>query len=68
MSDYTPLQMFSFTHYFSYSIHLQNSVYMISGDFMSVLQNLVSEAIPSHKCHTSLNMSPILNSDGDMGI
>jgi hypothetical protein len=34
-------------------------LYRLSGDFMSVLQDLISEAIPCQKCH--MNMGPILS-------
>jgi hypothetical protein len=34
-------------------------LYRMSGYFMSVLQNLIPEVIPSQKCH--INMDPILN-------
>jgi hypothetical protein len=35
-------------------------IYRVSSDFMSVLQDLISEVIPSQKCH--MNKSPILSS------
>jgi hypothetical protein len=35
----------------------------MSGDFMSVLQDLIPEVIPFQKCH--MNIGPILNIYGD---
>jgi hypothetical protein len=34
-------------------------IYRMSGDFMSILQDLIPEVIPSQKCH--MNMNPIIN-------
>jgi hypothetical protein len=34
------------------------TIYIVSCDFMSTLQNLIPEVIPSHKYH--INMGPIL--------
>jgi len=41
-------------------------LYRVSGNFMSVLQDLIPEVICSLKCH--IDMSLILNSYGDTGI
>jgi len=38
----------------------------VFGDFMSLLQDLIPEDIPSHKCH--MNMGLILSCYEDMGI
>jgi len=41
-------------------------MYRVSGNFVSVLQNLMPEAIPGQECHR--NMGPVLNVCGDTSI
>jgi hypothetical protein len=42
--------------------HTHIHTYRVSGDFVSVLQDLIPEVIPSQKCH--MNTGPILNCYG----
>jgi hypothetical protein len=38
----------------------------VSGDFVSIFQDLIPEVIPSQKCH--MNMGPILSGYGGIGV
>jgi hypothetical protein len=49
-------------HYHFLQLNFQFSIYKSPGDFVSVLQELINEAIPSHRCQ--LKMAAIINDYG----